>query len=268
MGSRVGADVGGTFTDVIVEGPDGRTTTRKVLSTPPSYDKAVTVAIDALLGESPQSALRPVQEVVHGTTVATNAILERRGAHMALVTTEGFRDVLELRRVRMPHLYNPFWRKPPPIVERRLRFEIGERMLADGTSHPPGGRVRSRRGGIPVTRGAGRGRGRVPAARPQVPGPRGAGGPDTEARTPRGPCRAVQRGPAGAERVRTVGNHRTQRLRDPDHGFLRARSSGWPRGDRGGFAGPDHAVVGRRDDRPPTQPADLSTRSSPVPLRG
>ena len=137
MGSRVGADVGGTFTDVIVEGPDGRTTTRKVLSTPPSYDKAVTVAIDGLLGESPQSALRPVQEVVHGTTVATNAILERRGAHMALVTTEGFRDVLELRRVRMPNLYNPFWRKPPPIVERRLRFEIGERMLADGTAHRP-----------------------------------------------------------------------------------------------------------------------------------
>ena len=137
MGSRVGADVGGTFTDVIVEGPDGRTITRKVLSTPPSYDKAVTVAIDALLGDAPGLTLRPVQEVVHGTTVATNAILERRGAHMALVTTEGFRDVLELRRVRMPHLYNPFWRKPPPIVERRLRFEIGERMLADGTVHRP-----------------------------------------------------------------------------------------------------------------------------------
>ena len=137
MDSRVGADVGGTFTDVIVEGPDGRTTTRKVLSTPPSYDKAVTVALDALLGDSPGSTLRPVREVVHGTTVATNAILERRGAHMALVTTEGFRDVLELRRVRMPHLYNPFWRKPPPIVERRLRFVIGERMLADGTALRP-----------------------------------------------------------------------------------------------------------------------------------
>ena len=137
MGSRVGADVGGTFTDVIVEGPDGRTTTRKVLSTPPFYDKAVTVAIDALLGDAPEPSLRPVREVVHGTTVATNAILERRGAHMALVTTRGFRDVLELRRVRMPHLYNPFWRKPLPIVERRLRFEIAERLLADGTVYRP-----------------------------------------------------------------------------------------------------------------------------------
>ena len=137
MGSRVGADVGGTFTDVIVERPDGRMAARKVLSTPPSYDKAVTAAVDASLGGRPRSALRPVDQVVHGTTVAANAILERRGARLALVTTEGFRDVLELRRVRMPHLYNPFWRKPRPIVERRLRFEIGERMLADGTEHRP-----------------------------------------------------------------------------------------------------------------------------------
>lgn len=137
MGSRVGADVGGTFTDVIVEGPDGFTTTCKVLSTPPSYDKAVTVAIDDLLRDSPGMAHRPVREVVHGTTVATNAILERRGAHMAFITTEGFRDVLELRRVRMPHLYNPFWRKPPPIVERRLRFEVAERVMADGTVRRP-----------------------------------------------------------------------------------------------------------------------------------
>ena len=137
MGSRVGADVGGTFTDVIVEGPDGRTAALKVLSTPPSYDEAVTAAVDALVGASPDSALHPVDQVIHGTTVAANAILERRGARLAMVTTEGFRDVLELRRVRMPHLYNPFWRKPPPIVERRLRFEIGERMLADGTVHRP-----------------------------------------------------------------------------------------------------------------------------------
>ncbi len=137
MGSRVGADVGGTFTDVIVKEPDGRSTTHKVLSTPPSYDKAVTYAIDELLGDSSGGFQRSVQEVVHGTTVATNAILERRGAHLAFLTTEGFRDVLELRRVRMPHLYNPFWRKPMPIVERRLRFEIRERMMADGTAHRP-----------------------------------------------------------------------------------------------------------------------------------
>jgi hypothetical protein len=75
--------------------------------------------------------------VVHGTTVATNAVLERRGALTAVVTTEGFRDVLELRRMRMPHLYDYFWTKPPPLVERRLRFEVAERVLADGTVSKP-----------------------------------------------------------------------------------------------------------------------------------
>src|ERR687885_718835 len=74
-----------------------------------------------------------VAGVVHGTTVATNAVLERRGALTALVTTAGFRDVLELRRMRMPHLYDYFWTKPPSLVERRLRFEVAERVLADGT---------------------------------------------------------------------------------------------------------------------------------------
>ena len=73
-----------------------------------------------------------VEEVVHGTTVATNAVLERRGARTALVTTKGFRDVLELRRVRMPHLYDLFWSKPPPLVERDLRLEVDERMSAGG----------------------------------------------------------------------------------------------------------------------------------------
>ena len=70
---------------------------------------------------------------MHGTTVATNAVLERLGSPTALVTTKGFRDVLELRRLRVPHMYDLFWRKPEPIVERRLRFEIDERVTADGT---------------------------------------------------------------------------------------------------------------------------------------
>ena len=91
----------------------------------------------------------PVAEVVHGTTVATNAVLERRGSLTALVTTAGFRDVLELRRLRIPHMYDLFWRKPPPLVERHLRFELNERVAADGT----------------VVRAARRGRGRALAAR-------------------------------------------------------------------------------------------------------
>jgi N-methylhydantoinase A len=121
---RIGADVGGTFTDVVVSDGDGGLRFTKVLSTPPAYDRAVVDAVDSLGG---------ADEVVHGTTVATNAVLEHRGARTAVVTTKGFRDVLELRRMRMPHLYDYFWSKPATLVERRLRFEVDERVLADGT---------------------------------------------------------------------------------------------------------------------------------------
>ncbi len=127
--ARVGVDVGGTFTDVILQAGDGRVLVRKLLSTPPSYDRAVVEAVGGLVGD----ARGPVAEVVHGTTVATNAVLERRGSPTALVTTTGFRDVLELRRLRIPHMYDLFWRKPPPLVERALRFELDERVTADGT---------------------------------------------------------------------------------------------------------------------------------------
>src|SRR5215212_4848905 len=106
--SRIGVDVGGTFTDVILQRGDGKATIRKLLSTPPNY----------------------VEAVVHGTTVATNAVLELRGALTALVTTAGFRDVLELRRLRIPHMYDPFWRKPEPLVPRRRRYEVNERVTA------------------------------------------------------------------------------------------------------------------------------------------
>lgn len=124
---RVGADVGGTFTDVVVQSDTGEVRVLKVLSTPASYDIAVVEAVRDLLEDGDS-----VGEVVHGTTVATNAVLEKLGARTAIVTTQGFRDVLELRRMRMPHLYDYFWRKPAPLVPRRLRFEVDERMSASG----------------------------------------------------------------------------------------------------------------------------------------
>jgi N-methylhydantoinase A/oxoprolinase/acetone carboxylase beta subunit len=127
--TRVGVDVGGTFTDVILHGADGRVVLRKLLSTPPNYDQAVVAAVGGLAAADAGA----VADVIHGTTVATNAVLERRGSPTALVTTAGFRDVLELRRLRIPHMYDLFWRKPPPLVERRLRFELSERVAADGT---------------------------------------------------------------------------------------------------------------------------------------
>ena len=128
---RVGADVGGTFTDVVLADAEGNVWTYKVPSTPPDFETAVLKGISQLLGDTTASG-SDVAEVVHGTTVATNAVLEQRGALTALVTTRGFRDVLELRRIRAPQMYDLFFEKPPELVERFLRFEISERLSAQG----------------------------------------------------------------------------------------------------------------------------------------
>ena len=107
--------------------------------------------------------------------MATNAVLERRGALTALVTTAGFRDVLELRRLRIPHMYDPFWRKPDPLVPRRLRLELAERD--DRRRH--GARARRHGRGARARRAAARGRRRVgrrlPAPFLSLPRARGAG---------------------------------------------------------------------------------------------
>jgi N-methylhydantoinase A len=128
---RIGADVGGTFTDIVAIDEAGRVWTHKVPSTPPNFEQAVLAAVADLLRAADRSGAM-VTEVAHGTTVATNAVLEHRGARTALITTRGFRDVLELRRIRAPQLYDLFFEKPPALVERALRFEIGERIAADG----------------------------------------------------------------------------------------------------------------------------------------
>ncbi|MDP6389560.1 MAG: hydantoinase/oxoprolinase family protein [Alphaproteobacteria bacterium] len=127
-GVRVGVDIGGTFTDLVILTPDGTLEKRKIPSTPDDYAEAIIAGIrDALSGAGGQIET-PIAEIVHATTVATNAILERRGARTALITTEGFRDVLELRRIRIPLSYDLGWEKPPPLAERALRFEVKERL--------------------------------------------------------------------------------------------------------------------------------------------
>ena len=127
----MGVDIGGTFTDIVVGMPDGTLAVSKVSSTPRDPGAAVVQGLGALLharGVSPAA----VGEIVHGTTVASNAILQKRGARVGLVTTRGFRDVLEIGRVRMPDLFDLTWEKPAPLVERRLRVEVDERIAADG----------------------------------------------------------------------------------------------------------------------------------------
>ena len=98
---RVGVDIGGTFTDIVILGQDGAVLTRKVSSTPDDYGRAISLGMSQMLQEN---SIDPadVEEIVHATTVATNAVLEGKGARTGLITTEGFRDVLEFRRVRVP----------------------------------------------------------------------------------------------------------------------------------------------------------------------
>jgi N-methylhydantoinase A len=127
---RVGVDIGGTFTDLVLVGDGGGTGqvfVKKVSSTPDDYARGIIAGLGAALAEWGIAA-DAIGEVVHGTTVASNTILELKGARTGLITTKGFRDVLEIRRLRMPALYDMAWEKPPPLVERYLRTEVDERI--------------------------------------------------------------------------------------------------------------------------------------------
>ncbi|HEX5319261.1 MAG TPA: hydantoinase/oxoprolinase family protein [Stellaceae bacterium] len=131
---RVGVDIGGTFTDIVVLGEGGERYTRKVSSTVDDYARAIVDGLAGLLGEIGDAR---IVELLHGTTVASNAILEHKGAKTGLITTRGFRDVLEIRNLRMPRLYDMSWTKPVPLVERRLRVEVDERIDAQGRIDRP-----------------------------------------------------------------------------------------------------------------------------------
>lgn len=124
---RIAADIGGTFTDVALIRADSTIATRKVSSTPEDYALGVVQGILELV-EVEGLAAQEIGEVMHACTVATNAILEGKGARTALITTEGFRDVLEMRRVRVPRLYDPLYEKPPALSPRKWRFEVTERV--------------------------------------------------------------------------------------------------------------------------------------------
>jgi N-methylhydantoinase A len=133
LGHRIASDIGGTFTDIAYIDDDGRLVTGKLPSTPANYADGVVRGIVELLRRQ-GVAFRRIEQVLHGCTVATNAILEHKGARTALVTTAGFRDVLELRRIRVPRLYEPLYVKPAPLVPRRWRLEVDERMGPDGAA--------------------------------------------------------------------------------------------------------------------------------------
>ena len=124
---RIGIDIGGTFTDLVALAPDGTLRTHKIASTPHDYSEGIAEGLAALLDGT------EVSEILHATTVGSNTILEGKGARTALITTAGFRDVLEIRDLRMPRLYDMHWVKPPALVERRLRLEVAEKTRHDGS---------------------------------------------------------------------------------------------------------------------------------------
>ena len=132
MSTRLAVDVGGTFTDVVTTGAEGATTHDKVPTTPHDVTRGILAGL-ARAGTEPGDLGR----LMHGTTVALNALLEGRTPPVALITTRGFRDVLEIRRTARPDMYDLQQLAPTPLVPRRHRFEIGARMAPDGGELAP-----------------------------------------------------------------------------------------------------------------------------------
>src|SRR4051812_20451955 len=130
-GTGIGVDVGGTFTDLVAISPEGDITVRKVLTTPADQSEAVA---DALEGFNAAS----VNRIVHGTTVATNALLERKGARVVLCATRGFTDVIALRRQDRASLYDLSVHHPAPLVARDLIVDVDERIAPEGVMRPLG----------------------------------------------------------------------------------------------------------------------------------
>lgn len=127
----IAVDVGGTFTDFVAVDGDGNLSAFKLLTTPRRPEEAVIKGL---------AKLSPIEEVLHASTIGTNALLGQRGLELprvALFTTRGFRDVIEIGRQNRPRLYDLFFEKPRPLVPRHLRFEVDERVLPDGTVLKP-----------------------------------------------------------------------------------------------------------------------------------
>ena len=130
MATRIGVDIGGTFTDLVYyDEESGATIEGKVLTVPHAPEEGV---VEAVQQHVPREVLERAEFFLHGTTVGLNALLERRGAKVGLITTEGFRDVLEIRRGDRAEMYNLFWKQPEPLVPRHRRLGVPERVMATG----------------------------------------------------------------------------------------------------------------------------------------
>jgi N-methylhydantoinase A len=135
MSTRIGVDVGGTFTDLVFyDDESGEVRVAKGPTTPHAPDEGIAAVV---VEGVPQHRIGSAEFFLHGTTVGINALLERKGARVGLITTEGFRDVLEMRRGDRGAMYDMLWRPPEPLVRRRYRRGVPERVRADGTVETP-----------------------------------------------------------------------------------------------------------------------------------
>ena len=130
--ARLAVDIGGTFTDLVLEKGDGGFHSVKVLTTPHAPELAVLEGTQRILGEASVAA-SDVSLVIHGTTLATNALIERKGAKTALIATEGFRDSVEIAYEHRFEQYDLYMERPSPLVPRHLRLTVAERLAADGS---------------------------------------------------------------------------------------------------------------------------------------
>jgi len=131
--SRIGVDIGGTFTDLVwVDEVTGAVRVGKLLTTPKDPSQAVEEGVVTLLHDAGAGAAA-VRALIHGTTLATNALIERKGARVGLLATAGFRDAVEIGREGRYDMYDLFIDPPVPLVPRQLRVEVTERVLADGS---------------------------------------------------------------------------------------------------------------------------------------
>ena len=134
---RVGVDIGGTFTDfALFDARGAKMSVHKRLTTPHDPSEAVTEGIDALL-QRDGVAIGDVSDVVHGTTLVTNAVIERNGAVTGMLATAGFSDILDMGFERRYDLFDLRIKYPPPLVPRRLRIEVAERVRFDGSIETP-----------------------------------------------------------------------------------------------------------------------------------
>ena len=137
MTTRLAADIGGTFTDLVFMDDKGSLSVEKTPSTPDEFRRGVITGVEKILatvndGNTDFIDLKDVEYFVHGATVVLNAVIQRKLPVTALVTTNGFRDVLEIMRTNNPHMYDMHYVKPKPLIPRRLRFEVAERVRHTG----------------------------------------------------------------------------------------------------------------------------------------